>query len=903
MIKFPPGTVTFLFTDIEGSTRLWENHPEEMKAALAKHDLILKQAIELNHGHIIKTTGDGVHAVFKTAIDAVRSACKSQQEFHKSTGDLNLKVRMGMHTGEAELRDGDYFGGVLNRAARLMSVAYGGQILLSQATAELVREQLTSNLALRDMGEHRLKDLTRPEHIFQLTHPDLPGEFPAIKSLDSFPNNLPIQLASFIGREKEIAEIRALLNSSRLVTLTGSGGTGKTRLSIEAGTQELESFANGVWILELAPLTDPIQIMPAMAQVFGLQELPFNPLETIVTDYLRDKKLLVILDNCEHLIAACAKLADELLHQCAGLKILASSREALGIAGEVAFRTPSLADSESTSLFVDRAHAANSKFFLTDSNASSIAQICSRLDGIPLAIELAAARTKLLSVEQIASRLDDLFRLLVGGSRTALPRQQTLRALIDWSYDLLSEEEKEILRVASVFVGGWTLDALETVSKDSNALEHLEGLVNKSLVVTEERNGEMRYFLLETIRQYAREKLFEAKQASATRDRHFTYFNDFGEKIWDAFRSEILSLVNRVRDEAENMRAALEWGLENHTEENIRLAGNFCIASSVLGSNADGVVIVGSAIERAQALPPVSGEADLYRKKLIARALFAQGMVGMGTGNMPRAIQALRESIAISRMTGDKRMLGYSLEMYYTATGFIHAPDRESAAEEGLHIFTHEVEDRFGLGMAYMMMARVAAEKGDEREKELYFGKLREGMREIPESYQTGMFHLGMGMDESRHGNYEAARKIFEDGEKIFKGIGSVSFQLVMRSEIGHIERYTGNLSQAKLIYQKTIKGWWEIGNRSAISHQLECFGFLSIHDEEPQRAAKLFSAAESLREKINSPRADYEQAEYEQAMGKLRTMLPEAEFNSLWAEGRSMAMEQAIELALHDDK
>jgi predicted ATPase/class 3 adenylate cyclase len=899
MTTLPTGTVTFLFTDIEGSTQLWENHPEAMKFALARHDAILKEAIHSNHGQIIKTTGDGVHAVFTTSVDSINTALCAQQKFQDPLGNLLVKVRMGVHTGEAELRDGDYYGFALNRAARLMSAGHGGQILISNSTAELIRQQLPANTTLLDLGEHRLKDLTRPEHIYQVTNPELPSKFPPIKSLDSFPNNLPIQLSSFVGREKEVDEIKALLNSSHLVTLTGSGGTGKTRLSLEVGAEELPTFANGIWVIELAPLSDESQIIPALAQAFGLQELPFNPLANLVTDYLRDKKLLLILDNCEHLIAACARLADDLLHQCAGLKILASSREALGIAGEVAYRTPSLADSESTRLFVERAHAANPKFSLTDSNAASVAQICRRLDGIPLAIELAAARTKLLSADQIAARLDDLFRLLVGGSRTALPRQQTLRALIDWSYDLLSEEERQLLRIASVFVGGWTLDALETISEDPNAIEHLEGLVNKSLVVTEERGSEMRYFMLETIRQYAREKLFEAKQSSAARDRHFVYFNNFGDKIWDAFRSEILSMVNRVRDEAENMRAAMDWGLENHTEENVRLAGNFCIASSVLGSNADGVTIVMSAIERAKALPPVNGDADLHRQKLIARALFTQGMVGMGVGNMPLAIQAQKEAIAISRMTGDRRILGYSLLMYYTATGFIHAPDRNDAAREGYHIFSHEVNDSFGLGMGYMMMARLAAEKGDEIEKDLYFGKLRERMRETPGSYQAGMFHLGMGMDESRHGNYQAAKRIFEDGEKIFKDIGSVNFQLIMRSEIGHIERYTGNLTQAKLIYQKTIKGWQEIGNRSAIAHQLECFGFLAIHVEEPQRAAKLFGAGEALREKAQSPMADHEQVEFDQSVAHLRTMLPRREFNTLWAEGRSMTMEQAIQLAL----
>ncbi len=813
---------------------------------------------------------------------------------------------MGLHTGVAQLADdptieGPYSGyATLALTQRIMSCGHGGQILLSQSTFDLTRDRLPENAELSEMGERHLKDVLRPEHLYQLTVPDLPSKFQPLNTLDSFRHNLPIQLTSFVGREKEISEIKASLSSSRLVTLTGSGGTGKTRLSIEVGTQELANFSNGVWLIELAPLSDPAQIIPALAQAFGLQELPFRPLTSQVMDYLRDKKLLLILDNCEHLIEACARLVDDLLHQCARLKILASSREALGIAGEVAYRTPSLADSESTRLFVERARAANPKFSLTDSNASSVAQICSRLDGIPLAIELAAARTKLLSVDQIAARLDDLFRLLVGGSRTALPRQQTLRALIDWSYDLLSEEEKQLLRNSSVFMGGWTLDALEAVSEDPNAIEHLEQLINKSLVVTEERDNEMRYFLLETIRQYAREKLFEAKQSSAARDRHFVYFDALSEKMWDAFRLEnLIDLVNRAKDEVENFRAALEWGLENHVEENVRLAANFCIISSLLGIPAEGVTIANITVERAKALPPVSGDADLRRQKLMARALFMQGMMGMGVGNMPLVLQALREAIAISRVTGDKQILGYSLEIYYTATGFIHMPDRDEAAREGFQIFSHEMNDRFGLGMAYMNMARLAAERGDETEKEMYFGKLREKIRETPETYQAGVFFLGMGIDEKVRGNFATAKKHFEDGLVIFKGLSNLNFQLSFRSEIGHVERQTGNLTQARLIYRETIKDWQEMGNRPSIAHQLECFGFLALADEEPQRAVKLFSAAEALREKAQSPMTDYEQIEYDQSVAQVRSLLPEPEFSSLWVEGQSLTMEQAIGFAL----
>jgi predicted ATPase/class 3 adenylate cyclase len=903
-VNFPLGTVTLLFTDIEGSTQLWEQFPAAMQAALARHDVLLRDAIETGGGTVIRTTGDGLHAVFSRVSDSVEAALICQQALAgEAWTDLPhpLRVRISLHTGEAEFRAGDYYGSTPNRTARLMSVAAGGQTLLSAATAELVRDQLPKGATLIDLGEHRLKDLTRPEHIFQLAHPTLPDEFPPIKSIDAFPNNLPIQLTSFVGRQKEIAEITALLETARLVTLTGSGGTGKTRLALEIGAQELDSYTHGVWLLELAPLVDPAQILPALAQTIGVQEFPPVPLSVSLIDYLRDKQLLLLLDNCEHLIEACARLADDLLHQCAGLKILASSREALGIAGEISYHTPSLADSESIRLFVERAQAAHPKFTLTDSNASSVAQICSRLDGIPLAIELAAARTKLLSPEQIASRLDDRFRLLVGGSRTALPRQQTLRALIDWSYDLLSSEEQQLLRMASVFAGGWTLEAIEAVADDPDVFEHLEQLVNKSLVIIEDREFEMRYFMLETIRQYAREKLFDTNQGWAARDRHFAYFDDLSERIWFASRNDdMLAWRDTADDEIENLRAALEWGMANHVEQALHLAANYCIISGWLSTQADGLTMVDTAIEQVRSLEPVKGEAKLHRQKLMANALFARGMVGIGQGNLPFIIQTLQEAIAISRTIGDKLTLGYSLEMFYVATTFINVPGGPEAAQEGLTIFTEEIEDRWGLGMAYQAMARAAAMRGDMVEKQKYIGKLREMMHEAPRSFQAGMFYLSMGIDESLHGNYEAARQLFEDGLEIFKRVRNRNFQLIMRSELGHIARHTGDFSQAKKIYRETIKGWQDAGNRAAIAHQMECFAYIAVAEEEPQRAIKLLSAAEALRERANSPMTDNECLDYEQAIGELHSRVGDADFGSLWAEGREMRMDQAIQLALN---
>src|ERR1700752_3091500 len=536
--SLPTGTVTFLFTDIEGSTQLWEKFPAEMNTALAKHDAILKERIESNRGHIIKTTGDGVHAVFVTVIEAIDAALSVQHDLQLLIDNLEIKVRMGLHTGEAERRGDDYYGQTLNRAARVMSAGHGGQILISSVTAELAREHLPENTNLLDLGEHRLKNLSKPEHLYQINAPGLRTEFPALHSLNLHPNNLPVQLTSFIGREQELAEEKQKLEGARLLTLIGPGGTGKTRLSLQLANDLLVSFRDGVWLIELAPITEPSLVLQAVAAVFGVREQPGMPLDSLVLNYLRDKHLLLILDNCEHLVETCAQLADQYLHHCPNLKILASSREALGINGETVYRVPSLVlpdqskDSpeslmgyESIQLFVDRASAASPAFNLTEKNAASVAQICYRLDGIPLAIELAAARARVFSPEQIASRLDDRFRLLTGGSRTALPRQQTLRALIDWSYDLLSRDEQTLLRRLSVFAGSWSFEAVEVICSDLDVLDLLTQLINKSLVVMEE-GDDTRYRLLETIRQYARDKLLEAGEGKEVRNKHLHYFLD-----------------------------------------------------------------------------------------------------------------------------------------------------------------------------------------------------------------------------------------------------------------------------------------------------------------------------------------------------------------------------------------
>ena len=443
------------------------------------------------------------------------------------------------------------------------------------------------------------------------------------------------------------------------------------------------------------------------------------------------------------------------------------------------------------------------------------------------------------------------------------------------------------------------MDALEVVSGDPNAIEHLDQLVNKSLVVTEERESEMRYFMLETIRQYAREKLFDAQQASAARDRHFFYFDELAEKMWEVFRSpDALSWRGKGDDELENMRAALEWGMEHHVEAALHLAANFSIILGSVVNATEALGLLKSALDQVQSLAPVEGEANLYRQKLIASAKFSQGNIGMGGAGFPQVLHSFQEAISISRLTGDKKLLGYSLEMYFIASQFNNAPDGPAAAEEGLAILS-EINDQWGIGLASINMVRVASARGDLDEKQKYLRIVKERLQDAPMAIQTGMFYLAMGSDERSRGNRELAKQHYENGLIVFRRMRNKNFELVMLSELGHIARGERDFSRAREIYQQTILGWQELGARPAIAHELECFAFIAIAEEEPHRAAKLLGAAEALREKGQSPMTDNERIEYDQSVVRLRSLLAVAEFNSLWAEGRVMTMEQAIQLAL----
>jgi len=465
---------------------------------------------------------------------------------------------------------------------------------------------------------------------------------------------------------------------------------------------------------------------------------------------------------------------------------------------------------------------------------------------------------------------------------------------------LLSKEEQQLLRTASVFVGGWTLDALEAVSNDLDVIEHLEELINKSLVVIEERQNEMRYFMLETIWQYAREKLIEEKQVEAVCDRHFSYYDAFSEKMWDAVRSaDFLAWRSVVDDETEDLRAAVEWGMQHHPDSALHLAANYCIVSSFLGAQGEGLALLKSALYRFHSLAPTEDDALFtQRQKILAKALFARGLISMTGADVPLGMQSLEAAIYTARLIGDKQILGYSLELYYICSGFINSSGKADAeAAEGYAILS-EINDQWGLGLAYTNMARMAFARGDLAESQKFINILKRWMQDSQISYMTGVALLSIGA-EIRLAHPERAKEYYEEALKIFRHLRQKSFEPILLSELGHVARTTGKTAEAKELYRQSLRHFQDQGNRPAIAHELECFAFLAITDEEPQRAANLFGAAEALRERIKASMQEAERVEYDHAMIRLRTMLMEAELNSLWAEGRALSMEGAIKFAL----
>ena len=696
--SLPSGTVTFAFTDIEGSTQRWERDRAAMQEAVRRHDGLMRTAIAEHGGYVFKTVGDAFCAAFARPEDAVAAMLAAQralaaEDFSAVDG---LRVRMAIHTGTTDERDGDYFGHAVNRVARLLAIGHGGQVLVSGVTTDLVQGALPAQASLRDLGEHRLKDLTRPEHVYQLLAPDLPADFAALRSLDALPNNLPRMLTSFIGRDAEVSEITGLLEKHRLVTLVGSGGIGKTRTSLQVAANLLDGSGDGVWFMELAPLASGDYIPSTVTQVLGLT-LPTDgdPVENLARA-LKAKHMLLVFDNCEHLVEAAASVVAALLHGCPRVYVLASSRQALGIAGEATYRMPSLdVPSEgddltfsvddvtryaATALFVERARAVDQRFSVTCENAPTIAEICRRLDGIPLAIELAAARVKILSPRQLRERLDERFRVLTGGSRDVLPRQQTLRALIDWSHNLLDERERTLFRRLGTFINGFTLEGGTAVGSgdgldELDVFDVLASLVDKSLVLAEPAGDALRYRLLESTRVYAREKRAAAGEAEACETRRLRFLRDvFAEVRARVDRVGRLTELNDVlTTELEDVRAVLEGALRGLE---VTVGGELL---ADIGTGWQNVGLTSEGIARIEAFLAAlaAGEPRLLTRLLVALAFLTEN-----SGRHARAFDAATQAVAYARMCADRLTLAQALIHYGSAARFQRLDAAESALDE-----------------------------------------------------------------------------------------------------------------------------------------------------------------------------------------------------------------------------
>ncbi len=662
----PTGTVTLLLADVEGSTRLWETQPEQMTAAFARLDHALADALAAHGGvrPVEQGEGDSFVVAFSRASDAVACALALQ---HAPLAPIGLRI--GVHTGEVQQRDeGNYIGPTINRTARLRDLAHGGQTVLSGTTEALVVDVLPADAWMTDLGTHELRGVPRPERVVQLCHPDLRNDFPPLRtSKSTAAHNLPSQITSFVGRGAQLAEVRRLLTQDRLVTLTGAGGVGKTRLAVEVASRSAGEYADGVWYVDLAPITDADVVPLVVARALGLPDQPGRSTMDTLLRFVRDRKMLVVLDNCEHLLDACAELVVSVLGGASGLRVLATSREPIGVSGEAMWRVPSLAVAdEATELFADRARLAHTGFSVTNENAAVVAEICRRLDGIPLAIELAAARVRALSLAEILDSLHDRFRLLTGGARTAVRRQQTLRASVDWSHALLTEPERVLFRRLAAFMGGFDLDGAQSVCGGGDVerfqvLDQLTLLVDKSLVVADDTGGRTRYRLLETVRQYAQEKLGESGEADAVRSRHRDCYTALAALLDAPADSGYEQRIELVETEIDNLRAAFGWSREN---SDVGLA--LTLASSLQplwqarGRLREGLTWFDAALADDNAQHGGAAAA------VIARALADRALLAIWAGAAESAEQA-QQALAIAREVDDPALLARAL----TACGYI----------------------------------------------------------------------------------------------------------------------------------------------------------------------------------------------------------------------------------------
>ena len=909
----PSGTVTFLFTDIEGSTRLLQTLGTRYAEVLEEQRRLLRSAFHDAHGYEVGTQGDSFFVVFARAKDAVATAVSAQRAIasHRWPDGAPVKVRMGIHTGEGILSGDDYVGLDVHRAARISSVGYGGQILLSQATRVLIENDPPDGVTVHDLGPHRLKDLQRPEHLFEVVHPDLPSDFPVLRSLNALPNNLPVQLTSFVGREHEMAEIKSQLAATRLLTLLGPGGAGKTRLALQVAAECLDILPDGVWLAELAPITDPALVPQTVASTLGLREPGRPALESLV-DFLRPRSLMLVLDNCEHLLTASAELCDHLLRHSRGVRILATSREALGVSGEHSYHIPPLALPEpdhpaspegmsqyaAIRLFIERAIQYRSGFTITQGNMRAVAEICRRLDGIPLAIELAAARVKVLSVDQIAERLGDRFRLLTGGARSGLPHHQTLRAAMDWSHDLLSDEERRLFRRLSVFVGGFTLEAAEGACAGDGLdalqiLDVLAHLVDKSLVLVDERAGDdARYRLLETVRQYALDRLLESGEAGPVRDWHRGFFLNLAERAeLELHGPEQQAWLERLEVEHDNFRAAFEWSRAEtgSAEAGLRLAGALWWFWEVRGYWT----------EARQWLRDLLARADGASAASRVKALNAAGALALRQGAFEEAGAMAEESLTLSKELGDKRAEASCLVIMGIQACRLEDYRRAEALGGESLTLAREAGDNWGTTWAQFILGQVARAENDHERAKVLFEQSMVQIRALGHQWGLAMVVNNLGLLARDQGQYEQAMRYFEEALALFEQLGDKSYIAYTQLILGSVACALDDYGRAGPLFRECLTLRRDLQDRRGIATCLAALACTAAGLGQFERAAVLFGEAEARREATGATIPGFVRDLYDRQVAATSRTLGDAALARHWSVGRAMPVDQAIDLAL----
>ncbi len=960
MPELPSGTVTFLFTDIEGSTQRWERRPEIMTDALARHDVIVRQAVETNGGRVFKTVGDAVCAAFPTAIEAVIAAVDAQLALGaEAWGELGgLRVRMAIHSGATDERDGDYFGPPLNRVARLLAAGHGDQILLSRATHELVRDGLPSDLALRDLGEHRLKDLQQSERIFQVLAPGLASEFPPPRTLDTLLHNLPTHPTPLIGRAQEAVAARDLLQSSdvRLVTLTGPGGAGKTRLSLHLAAVTAAEFADGVFFVSLAAIVDPDLVLPAIAAAIGVRDTGGQPLDELVREDLRGRHLLLVLDNFEQVTAA-APVVAQLLADCPRLKLLVTSRACLHLRGEHELPVPPLAlpdldasgaeeasppapldqiaQSEAVQLFVKRAQAVKADFAVTPENAVAVVEICRRLDALPLGIELAAARIRLLPPQAMLRRLDRRLDLLTGGARDLPARQQTMRGAIAWSYDLLDPDEQRLFARLAIFVRGCTLEAAEEIGgKDLPAsLDLLDSLADKSLIrLLDDAEEAPRLGMLETIREFAQHCLTASDEAGAIGRRHADWFLALAEEAEPHLEGpEQARWLDRLDQDHANLRAALGWLRERgETDLALRLGGAlwrfWCLrghftegraqldellllptdaqsAARAKALNGAGVLADGQGdYDRAAALhvESLAVVEALGDKRAIAWSLNNLGWVAMRQGDYDRAQSLLERNLAIAQETSDTLAIATATTDLGNVAYYHGDVDRAKAAyEAGLHLF-RDLGDDAQIAASLNNLAAIALDQQDIDGAGTLLSEALTLRQAVGDKPGIGQTLNNLAEVARRQGDDDRATTLYEESRVLAQETGDKLGTAISLDNLADLARRRGDPARAQTLYTAAFALYRTVGDWLGICACLVGFANLAAASERMASAVRLLAVRTALRATHSLPDTG---PEADELMAPLRQTMGEDAFALAWDEGQDMALEQVIAETLAPDR